>query len=649
MDDTVNKKLNGEENMGKEHWLPEESLLHGKYSIQKVLGQGGFGITYLAYDNTLQQEVAIKEYFPIRYADRLSNRLSDFVNEKSEASDVEEIHLSATSIVYPQTGQEKRYLKGMKDFLEEARLLFVRFDIEGIVAIRDFFEENGTAYIVMEYLSGMTLRQYEKQYKGKISEKQASVLLEPVVKALSYLHSNGIVHCDISPDNLLFDREGSLRLIDFGAARRSEKQKDETYYKGSYTAPEQYYDTTIIGPWTDIYAFCAVWYEMLTGNKVPNAIERLDKDRLKNISTLAEVSPQTEEIIHRGLSLEISKRYFSATNLYFDFRKNNDKTDNSAIQSGKEETTINTELEKYMADTRKIWGNLWLKITTDISEKNVTQKGKWISGRRVKRGMRVFTIIFALTIFTRIGGEMYIQTNPEKYFTYKVKKQKEYYLLHPRENEYTNKNPEYTELVKNVRKLAYTKKEEEKDAYYQYELSEKNLKKLGLISNKYGILALSEKNMEKAISAFMQLKRSEIESISTNFESVIYRKRRIGQSELEVDAKKQKDITYTNRERIKITYDPIDMGVYEVSFTGKYERTKKFLKSIQPLLCPENYITDAEYDYIFQKFKEKTSTNQDYDMGPDYELEIDIDDNQDNSYIEYTAVIKVNSFISGFY
>lgn len=634
--------------MGKEHWLPEKSLLHEKYSIQKVLGQGGFGITYLAYDNTLQQEVAIKEYFPIKYADRLSNRLSDFANPKSEVNDVEEFHLSATSMVYPQTGQEKRYLKGMKDFLEEARLLFGRFDIEGIVTIRDFFEENGTAYIVMEYLSGMTLRQYEKQYKGKISEKQASALLEPVVKALSYLHSNGIVHCDVSPDNLLFDREGSLRLIDFGAARRSEKKKEETYYKGSYTAPEQYYDTTIVGPWTDIYAFCAVWYEMLTGSKVPNAIERMNKDRIKNISTLAEVSPQTEEIIHRGLSLEISKRYFSATNLYFDFRENNAKTDNSAIKSGKEEATINIELEKYMADTREIWGNLWLRITTDISEKNVTQKGKWISRRRVKQGVQMLAIIFVLAIFTGAGREVYIQTNPEKYFTYKVKKQKEYYLLHPRENEYTNENSEYTELVKNVRKLAYTKKEE-KDDYYQYELSEKNLKKLGLISNEYGILALSEKNMEKAISTFMQLKRSEIESTSTNFESVIYRQRRNGQSKLEVDAKKQKDITYTNRERVKITYDPVDMGVYEISFTGKYERTRKFLKSIQPLLCPENYITDAEYDYIFQKFKEKTSTIQDYHMGPDYELEIDVDDNEDESYIEYTADIKVDSFMSGFY
>lgn len=635
--------------MGKEHWLPEESLLHGKYSIKKVLGQGGFGITYLAYDNTLQQEVAIKEYFPVKYADRLSNRLTEFVNKKTEAKDTEEFQLSATSTVYPQMGKEKRYLKGMRDFLEEARLLFGRFDIEGIVTIRDFFEENGTAYIVMEYLSGITLRQYEKQYKGKISEAQAGVLLGPVVKAMSYLHSNGIVHCDISPDNLIFDREGNLRLIDFGAARRSEKQKEEVYYKGSYTAPEQYYDTAIVGPWTDVYAFCAVWYELLTGSKVPNAIERQNKDRLKNISTLTEVSPQTEEIIHRGLSLEIPKRYFSATNLYFDFRKNNAKTDKLAMRPGKEEAAINSRMEKYMKDTRKIWGNLWLQITTDISGKKITQKEKWISRRRVKLCMQMLAILLVSVIFSGAGRELYIHTYPEKYFTYKVKRQKNYYLLHPRENEYTDENPEYTELVKNIRKLAYTKKEEKKDSYYQYELSEKNLKKLGLISNKYGILALSEKNMEKAISIFMQLHRREIESTSINFESVIYLQRRIGQSRLEVDAKKQKDIIYTNRERIKITYDPVDMEVYEISFTGRCKRTKKFLKSIQPLLCPENYITDAEYDYIFQKLKEKPSTMQDYHMGPDYELELHVDNNQDNSYIEYTADIKVDSFISGFY
>lgn len=642
-------KIKWREDMGKENWLPEGSVLHKKYNIRKVLGQGGFGITYLAYDATLQQEVAIKEYFPVKYANRLSKRLSDFINDKTEDKDAEEFNLSATSMVYPQTGQEKKYLKGMKDFLEEARLLFGRFDIEGIVAIRDFFEENGTAYIVMEYLPGLNLRQYEKQYRGKISEKQIAILLEPVVKALAYLHSNGIVHGDISPDNLLFDREGRLRLIDFGAARQSEKHKEETYYKGSYTSPEQYYDAGLIGPWTDIYALCAVWYEMLTGTKVPNAVERLHKDRLKNSSTLTEVSSQTEKILQRGLSLEIPKRYFSATNLYFDFRQSDMKTYNSISQSEKEDFRINSELEKYMEDTRKRWGDLWLQITTDINGKGVIQKEKWLSQRRIKRVIQMIVAIAAVVVFSGIGRELYIQKYPKKYFTYKVKKQKEYYLLHPRKNEYTNNNPEYKELVENVRKMAYTKKEKEKEEYYKYELSEKNLKKLGLISNKYGILALSEKDMEKAISIFMQLESNEIESISTNFESVIYRRKRIGQSRLEVDAKKQRDIIYTNRERIKITYDPVDMGVYEISFTGRRERVKKFLMSLQPLLCPENYLTDTECAYIFREIKNQKSMLCDYHMGPDYELELTRKDNSDNSYIEYTVDIKVDSFISGFY
>ena len=635
--------------MGKEHWLSEGSRLHEKYRIKKVLGQGGFGITYLAYDGILQQEVAIKEYFPIKYANRLSNRLMDFINEKSEDKDAEKFNLSATSMVYPQMGQEKKYLKGMKDFLEEARLLFGRFDIEGIVAVRDFFEENGTAYIVMEYLPGQTLRQYEKQNKGKISEVQATILLEPVVKALAYLHSKGIVHCDISPENLIFDKEGKLKLIDFGAASKSEKWKEETYYKGSYTPPEQYSDTALIGPWTDIYALCAVWYELLTGIKIPNFSERLHKDRLKNISTLTEVSPQTEEILHRGLSLEISKRYFSATNLYFELRQSELKMRVCIPQSEKEKLKMNAELEKYMTDTRKRWGNLWLQITTDINGKNVTQKEKWFSKRRIKRGMQIIAVIFALSIFTWGGREIYIYTYPERYFAYKVKKQREYYLLHPRKNEYTDENPKYKELVENIRTLAYTKKEKEKEEYYQYKLSEKNLKKLGLISNKYGILALSEKDMERAISIFMQLKSNEIESISTNFESVIYRQRSIGQRRLEVDAKKQRDIIYTNRERIKITYDPVDMGVYEISFAGKRERTKKFLMSVQPLLCPENYLTDTECDYIFQGIKKQKSMIQEYHMGPDYELELTRADNTNNSDIEYTVDIKVASFISGFY
>ena len=202
--------------MEKENWLLEETLLHEKYQIKKVLGQGGFGITYLAYDQTLQQNVAIKEYFPVKIVRRLGNTLRKVQGE---------YELSATAMVYPQNGQEEKYLNGMQNFLEEAQVLFGKFDVEGLAAVKDYFEENGTAYIVMEYLSRPTLQEYEKEHKGKISEKQAEILLEPVINALAYIHSIGIVHCDISPDNLIFNKEGQLKLIDFGAAKNKKKEK----------------------------------------------------------------------------------------------------------------------------------------------------------------------------------------------------------------------------------------------------------------------------------------------------------------------------------------------------------------------------------------------------------------------------------------
>ena len=124
-------------------------------------------------------------------------RLRNILNNGSS-----KYELSATAMVYPQNGQEEKYLNGMQNFLEEAQVLFGKFDVEGLAAVKDYFEENGTAYIVMEYLSGPTLQEYEKEHKGKISEKQAEILLEPVINALAYIHSIGIVHCDISPDNL---------------------------------------------------------------------------------------------------------------------------------------------------------------------------------------------------------------------------------------------------------------------------------------------------------------------------------------------------------------------------------------------------------------------------------------------------------------
>lgn len=547
--------------MEKENWLLEETLLHEKYQIKKVLGQGGFGITYLAYDQTLQQNVAIKEYFPVKIVRRLGNTL-----RKGQG----EYELSATAMVYPQNGQEEKYLNGMQNFLEEAQVLFGKFDVEGLAAVKDYFEENGTAYIVMEYLSGPTLQEYEKEHKGKISEKQAEILLEPVINALAYIHSIGIVHCDISPDNLIFNKEGQLKLIDFGAAKNKKKEKEEQYCKGGYTAPEQYLEKEFVGPWGDVYSLCAVWYEMLTGIKVPPAVERLQKDRLKNMTMASEVSEQTNNILKKGLSLEIQKRYFSVLNLSCDIKSN---------MESKEEIT-----KQYMKDTRFVWGTLWLQITTDINERDISQEKKWLSRRKIRKGIYAVGIVLLLFLCGISGREYYIRSYPQQYFTYKAKQKNDYYILHPRDKEYTTQMSGYDSLMKKIKKYSY--KKENWGVLACYSISEQEVKKLNLVSNEYFKFALSETEIEKAILLCMNIKKRDLESTAYASEGQVYQRQQGKLKSLTVGFQKQKLVTCMDHEQIKIIYDPIDKGVYKVAFQGSYERVKLFMKKMNSILCP---------------------------------------------------------------
>ena len=545
--------------MEKENWLLEETLLHEKYQIKKVLGQGGFGITYLAYDQTLQQNVAIKEYFPVKIVRRLGNTL-----RKGQG----EYELSATAMVYPQNGQEEKYLNGMQNFLEEAQVLFGKFDVEGLAAVKDYFEENGTAYIVMEYLSGPTLQEYEKEHKGKISEKQAEILLEPVINALAYIHSIGIVHCDISPDNLIFNKEGQLKLIDFGAAKNKKKEKEEQYCKGGYTAPDQYLEKEFVGPWSDVYSLCAVWYEMLTGIKVPPAVERLQKDRLKNMTMASEVSEQTNNILKKGLSLEIQKRYFSVLNLSCDIKSN---------MESKEEIT-----KQYMKDTRFVWGTLWLQITTDINERNISQEKKWLSRRKIRKGIYAVGIVLLLFLCGISGREYYIRSYPQQYFTYKAKQKNDYYILHPRDKEYTTQMSGYDSLMKKIKKYSY--KKENWGVLACYSISEQEVKKLNLVSNEYFKFALSETEIEKAILLCMNIKKRDLESTAYASEGQVYQRQQGKLKSLTVGFQKQKLVTCMDHEQIKIIYDPIDKGVYKVAFQGSYERVKLFMKKMNSIL-----------------------------------------------------------------
>lgn len=560
--------------MEKENWLLEETLLHEKYQIKKVLGQGGFGITYLAYDQTLQQNVAIKEYFPVKIVRRLGNTL-----RKGQG----EYELSATAMVYPQNGQEEKYLNGMQNFLEEAQVLFGKFDVEGLAAVKDYFEENGTAYIVMEYLSGPTLQEYEKEHKGKISEKQAEILLEPVINALAYIHSIGIVHCDISPDNLIFNKEGQLKLIDFGAAKNKKKEKEEQYCKGGYTAPEQYLEKEFVGPWSDVYSLCAVWYEMLTGIKVPPAVERLQKDRLKNMTMASEVSEQTNNILKKGLSLEIQKRYFSVLNLSCDIKSN---------MESKEEIT-----KQYMKDTRFVWGTLWLQITTDINERNISQEKKWLSRRKIRKGIYAVGIVLLLFLCGISGREYYIRSYPQQYFTYKAKQKNDYYILHPRDKEYTTQMSGYDSLMKKIKKYSY--KKENWGVLACYSISEQEVKKLNLVSNEYFKFALSETEIEKAILLCMNIKKRDLESTAYASEGQVYQRQQGKLKSLTVGFQKQKLVTCMDHEQIKIIYDPIDKGVYKVAFQGSYERVKLFMKKMNSILCPPKIILQQRIITIF--------------------------------------------------
>ena len=610
--------------MEKENWLLEETLLHEKYQIKKVLGQGGFGITYLAYDQTLQQNVAIKEYFPVKIVRRLGNTL-----RKGQG----EYELSATAMVYPQNGQEEKYLNGMQNFLEEAQVLFGKFDVEGLAAVKDYFEENGTAYIVMEYLSGPTLQEYEKEHKGKISEKQAEILLEPVINALAYIHSIDIVHCDISPDNLIFNKEGQLKLIDFGAAKNKKKEKEEQYCKGGYTAPEQYLEKEFVGPWSDVYSLCAVWYEMLTGIKVPPAVERLQKDRLKNMTMASEVSEQTNNILKKGLSLEIQKRYFSVLNLSCDIKSN---------MESKEEIT-----KQYMKDTRFVWGTLWLQITTDINERNISQEKKWLSRRKIRKGIYAVGIVLLLFLCGISGREYYIRSYPQQYFTYKAKQKNDYYILHPRDKEYTTQMSGYDSLMKKIKKYSY--KKENWGVLACYSISEQEVKKLNLVSNEYFKFALSETEIEKAILLCMNIKKRDLESTAYASEGQVYQRQQGKLKSLTVGFQKQKLVTCMDHEQIKIIYDPIDKGVYKVAFQGSYERVKLFMKKMNSILCPQNYLTTEDYNYILDHYKSGKSDYVSYKLGRQYKIMLDATDEEETEYKDYEVSIQGDQFISNIY
>jgi serine/threonine protein kinase len=274
--------------------LAPRTVLRQQYLIGRALGHGGFGITYLAWDIGLQARLAVKEYMPSGVAGRSTP--STLVHAFSER-------------------MQEEYEWGLERFLEEARVLKKFSTHPNIVSVDTIFKDNGTAYMVMEYLEGMTFEEFLARRGGKITFETGLRIMAPIMDALASVHAEGILHRDISPDNIHLAKTGKVKLMDFGAARNALSQKSRNLsviLKEGYAPEEQYRSSGIQGPWTDVYGTAATLYHSITGRIPPPSLDRAAEDRMESPSQLGvALSPAAESALMRALSVRASDRFQS--------------------------------------------------------------------------------------------------------------------------------------------------------------------------------------------------------------------------------------------------------------------------------------------------------------------------------------------------
>ena len=264
----------------------------GEFEIVRVLGVGGFGIVYLARDHSLEREVALKEYMPASLAARGVGP-----------------QITVRSASFAET-----YAIGLRSFVNEARLL-ARFDHPSLVKVYRFWEDNATAYMVMPYLQGTTLRDVRRAMAHAPDEAWVRSVITPILSALELLHREGVYHRDIAPDNILLPRQGPPVLLDFGAARRVISDRTQSLtaiLKPSYAPIEQYAEMAQLrqGPWTDLYALGAVIHYLLFGVPPAPATARAVQDDGDAIETriVPGVSPRFLEAMSWMLAIRPNQR-----------------------------------------------------------------------------------------------------------------------------------------------------------------------------------------------------------------------------------------------------------------------------------------------------------------------------------------------------
>ena len=269
-------------------------LLNGRYIVGRVLGQGGFGITYLAWDTQLEAKVAVKEYMPGELAGRIDG----------------------TSVSVLSDDRSESFTYGAERFKEEAKTLAKFIGNPNIAAVTSYFDENDTSYFIMDYIEGISFKTYIANQGGKVSVEEALDVMIPVLRALTAVHAEGFIHRDVTPDNIYITKDGNVKLLDFGSARYSigDKSKSlDVILKVGYAPKEQYIRRSRQGPYTDVYSCAACFYAALTGYLPPESLERLDNDALVPVSQCGVKIPEyLDKAILKGLAVQPEDRFQTA-------------------------------------------------------------------------------------------------------------------------------------------------------------------------------------------------------------------------------------------------------------------------------------------------------------------------------------------------
>lgn len=280
--------------------LPPFTVLGGRYLLGKRIGAGGFGISYIALDLTEEKLLAVKEFFPAGMAER-----------------------KGAEIVPEEGADEEDYQRARESFRREAELLARFVGTEGIVTYRDYLEENGTAYLVMDYVEGPNLKQALRERGKPFTQEEALELMKPILLAVDAMHRKWVIHRDISPENLIRKPDGTLTLIDFGAAREfsfAEQENLTVIVKRGYAPEEQYHSGSRQGPWTDLYACCAVLYQLVSGILPQDAAGRRETDELVPLKNLegVQVTEAFSDAVAKGMTISAADRYPSIRELMQD-------------------------------------------------------------------------------------------------------------------------------------------------------------------------------------------------------------------------------------------------------------------------------------------------------------------------------------------